>query len=88
MKKVHRFFDLSISDKKMAMVMYAILRTKANLVNSYSPSLYQNTRKQSSGFLVQVVILIQEDKISLFEELSEVKTQTSIEFQGKISVNS
>ena len=88
MKKVHRFFELPISDKKMAKVMYAILRTKANLVNSYSHSLYQYTRKQSTGFMVQVVILIDENKINLFEELAEVKTQTSQEFQGKISVNS
>lgn len=67
--------------------MYALLRTRSKLVNSYSHSIDQYTRKQSSGFLVDVVVEVDEQKIKLFEELAEVKLQTSEEFQGKMVLN-
>ena len=81
------FFNLPISDKKMSKVMYALLRTRSKLVNSYSHSISQYTRKQSSGFLVQVLVEVEEPKIKLFEELAEVTLQTSEEFQGKMHLN-
>jgi hypothetical protein len=81
------FFKLPISDKKMAKVMYAILRTQSKLVNSFSHSINDYTRKQSSGFLVDVVVEVEEDKVKLFEELAEVKLQTSKEFQGEMQIN-
>jgi hypothetical protein len=81
------FFKLAISDKKMSKVMYALFKTQSKLVNSYSHSIYEYDRKQSSGFLVDVVVEVEEDKIKLFEELAEVKLQTSQEFQGKIKLN-
>lgn len=67
--------------------MYALLRTQSKLVNSYSHSITQYDRKQSSGFLVDVVVEVEEHKIKQFEELAEVKLQTSEEFQGKMVVN-
>ena len=84
---MYGFFKLPISDKKMAKVMYAILRTQSKLVNSFSHSINDYTRKQSSGFLVDVVIEIDVDKIKLFEELTEIKLQTSKEFQGEMQIN-
>ena len=81
---MYGYFKLPISDKKMAKVMYSILLTQSKLVNSHHPSLTEYTRKQSSGFLVDVVIQIDDDKVKLFEELSEIKLKTSNEFQGKI----
>lgn len=67
--------------------MYALLRTRSRLVNSYSRSIDQYDRKQSSGFLVDVVVEVDEHKIKEFEELAEVKLQTSEEFQGKMTLN-
>jgi hypothetical protein len=85
---MYRFFKLPISDKKMAKVMYALLRTNSKMINSYSYSIDKYTRKQSSGFLVDVVIEIDVLKIELFEELTDIKLMTSDEFQGKMIVNS
>ena len=81
------FCKLPISDKKMAKVMYAILRTQSKLVNSHSLGITRYTRKQSTGFIVDVVVEVDEDKIKLFEELAEVKLKTSKEFQGEMQVN-
>jgi len=84
---MYGFFKLSISDKKMAKVMYALLRTRSKLLNSYSYDIDQYNRKQASGFLVDVVVEVDEQNIKLFEELAEVKLQTSEKFQGKLIVN-
>lgn len=67
--------------------MYALLRTNSKLINSYSFSINQYTRKQSRGFLVEVVVDVEDEKVKLFEELSGVKLQTSEEFQGKMTLN-
>jgi hypothetical protein len=45
------------------------------------------TRKQNSGNMVSVVILIDENKITTFEELAGVTLQTSDDFQGKMTLN-
>jgi hypothetical protein len=37
--------------------------------------------------MVSVVILIDEDKITTFEELAGVTLQTSDDFQGKMTLN-
>lgn len=84
---MYGFFKLPISDKKMSKVMYALLRTQSKLVRSYNHSINQYDRKQSSGFLVDVVVEVDEHKIKIFEELAEVKLQTSEKFQGKMVVN-
>lgn len=84
---MYGFFKLSISDKKMAKVMYALLRTQSKLVNSYSHSLSDYDRKQSSGFLVDVVVEVDEHKVKKFEQFAEVTLQTSEEFQGKLIIN-
>lgn len=85
---MYGFFKLPISDKKMSKVMYALLRTQSKLVNSFNHSINQYNRKQSSGFLVDIVIEIDKDKVDLFEGLAEVKLQTSEEFQGRMTLNS
>ncbi len=84
---VFRCFEISISDKKMAKVMYAILKTRTKLVNSFSHSISKCTRQQSGGFIVDVIIEIDEDNIDVFEELAEVKLKTNEEFQGIIKVS-
>lgn len=84
---MYGFFKLPISDKKMSKTMYALLKTQSKLVNSYSHSINQYDRKQSSGFLVDVVVEVDKHKIKQFEELAEVKLKTSDEFQGRMSVN-
>lgn len=67
--------------------MYALLMTRSKLVNSYSNSIHKYSRKQSSGFLVDVVIEIDTDQIDFFENLSGIKLKTSEEFQGTQKVN-
>lgn len=84
---MYGYFKLPISDKKMAKVMYALLCTRTKLINSYNHSISQYDRRRSSGFLVDIVIEIDEQKIKEFEELAEVKLQTSEEFQGKVVLN-
>ena len=84
---MYRFFKIKITDKNMSKVMYAILRTKSKLVNSVSIDIHNYTRRHSKGFSVDIVIDIDEKEINLFEELAEVKLQTSEEFKGKIQIN-
>jgi len=85
--KIHGYLKTTISDKKMAKLMYAILITKSKLVNSQSARLEQFTRKQNAGNSVDVVVEVESDKVKVFEELAEVKLQTSEEFQGKMVIN-
>ena len=79
------FFDMTISDSKMSKIMYALIKTDSKLVSSFSPSIKGYTRKQSSGFSVQMVIEIKQENLDLFEELAEVKLKSSDEFQGKLT---
>ncbi len=84
---VYQYTKISVSDKKMSNFLYAIFMTNATLQSYHHLGLEKYTRKQNSGNMVNVVILIDEDKITTFEELSGVKLQTSDDFQGKITVN-
>lgn len=86
-ERVYRFFKLAIADKRMAKVMYAILKTRSKIIDSYNHSLYQYNRKQATGFIVDIVIEINEDKIDEFEDLTGITLQTSQEFQGKLILN-
>lgn len=63
----------SISDRKMAKVMYAVFYTDAEIINSFNPDLRKYSRKQSSGFDVEVAIKIYEGRVSEFEKLAGVK---------------
>lgn len=85
--KVYRFTKISISDKKMSNFLYAILITKSKLHSHHHLGLEQYTRKQNSGSMVNVVILIDENKITTFEELAGVTLQTSDDFQGTMKLN-
>ena len=85
--KVYRFTKISISDKKMGNFLYAIFMTGAELKTYSHLGLEKYTRKQNSGKMVNVVILIDENKITTFEELSGVTLQTSDDFQGRMKLN-
>ena len=84
---VYRFTKISISEKKMSNFLYAIFMTNATLQSYHHLGLEQYTRKQNSGSIVNVVILIDENKITTFEELAGVTVQTSDEFQGTMKLN-
>jgi hypothetical protein len=84
---VYRFTKISVSDKKMSNFLYAIFITKSELHSFSHLGLEKYTRKQNSGNMVDVVIGIMEDKISEFEELADVKLQTSKNFQGEMRIN-
>ena len=84
---VHRFTKISISDKKMSNFLYAIFMTESKLHSYHHLGLQEYTRKQNSGNMVSVAILIDENKITTFEELAGVALQTSEEFQGKMTLN-
>ena len=84
---VYRFTKISVSDKKMSNLLYAIFMTNAKLHSYHHLGLEKYTRKQNSGNMVSVVILIDEDKITKFEELAGVTLQTSDDFQGRMILN-
>jgi hypothetical protein len=84
---VYRYAKISVSDKKMSNFLYAIFMTGSKLQSYNHLGLEKYTRKQNSGNMVSVVILIDEDKITRFEELAGVTLQTSEEFQGKMTIN-
>lgn len=84
---VCRFTRISVSDKKMSNFLYAIFMTDADLKSYSHLGLEKYTRKENSGNMVNVVILIDENKITTFEDLAGVKLQTSDDFQGKMIVN-
>jgi len=86
-KLVYRLTSISISDKNMSNMLYAIFMTKSVLHSSFHLGLQQYTRKQNSGNTVDVVIGIDEDKIADFEELAGVKLQISHDFQGTMKLN-
>lgn len=79
------FFKVKLTDKQMSDVMYAILLTKAKLLNSYGVSIYKFNRKQNRGCSIDVVVEV--ENVALFEELSGVKLQTSDEFQGELRLS-
>ena len=83
----YRFTKISISDKKMSNFLYAIFMTNATLQSYHHLGLDQYTRKQNSGNMVNVVIGIKESMIDKFEELADVKLQTSDDFQGRMTLN-
>ena len=84
---VYRFTKISVSDKKMSNMLYAIFITKSKLHSYNHLGLEQYTRKQNSGNMVDVVIGIKEDKIAEFEELAGVTLLTSHDFQGTMKLN-
>lgn len=81
---MYGFFKLSISDKSMSKVMYALLMTKGRLVNSHHLGLEKYTRSQNARHCVDVVVELKEEEIERFEKLSEIKLKTSKEFQGEM----
>ena len=85
--KITKSSQNSISDKKMSNFLYAIFMTDSKLQSYNHLNLEQYTRKQNSGNMVNVVVLIDEDKITTFEELAGVTLQTSDDFQGKMTLN-
>ena len=84
---VYRFTKISVSDKKMSNFLYAIFMTNSKLHSHHHLGLEKYTRKQNSGSMINVVILIDENKITTFEELADVSLHTSHEFQGTLTVN-
>jgi hypothetical protein len=84
---VYRYTKISVSDKKMSNFLYAIFMTGSKLHSYNHLGLEKYTRKQNSGNMVSVVILIDEDKITTFEELAGVTLQTSDNFQGRMTLN-
>jgi hypothetical protein len=84
---VYRYTKISVSDKKMSNFLYAIFMTGSKLESYNHLNLERFTRKQNSGNMVSVVILIDEDKITTFEELAGVTLQTSDDFQGRMTLN-
>jgi hypothetical protein len=84
---VYRYTKISVSDKKMSNFLYAIFMTGSKLESYNHLNLERFTRKQNSGNMVSVVILIDEDKITTFEELAGVTLQTSDDFQGRMKLS-
>lgn len=84
---VHKYVSIPISDKKMSKFLYAIFMVKGEISLIDHLGLERYDRKQNSGNMVSVVIKLKESKVTVFEELAEVKLQTSDEFQGRMTIN-
>ena len=84
---VYRYVKIPVSDKKMSNFLYAIFMTESKLHSYHHFGLQEYTRKQNSGNMVTVVVLIDEDKITTFEELAGVTLQTPDDFQGTMTLN-
>ncbi len=87
LEMVYRYAKISVSDKKMSNFLYAIFMTGSKLQSYNHLGLEKYTRKQNSGNMVSVAILIDENKITTFEELAGVTLQTSDDFQGRMTLN-
>ena len=71
----------------MSKFLYALFMVKGEITSTQHLGLEKYTRKQNSGHMVNVVIKLEESKVDKFEELAEVKLQTSDEFQGIMRLN-
>ena len=60
----YRYTKISVSDKKMSNFLYAIFMTDSKLESYNHLNLERFTRKQNSGNMVSVAILIDENKIT------------------------
>lgn len=87
MKDIAGFLKISISDKAMSKLMYAVLITKSKIVNVHHLGIDQYSRKQNSGHCVDVVIQLDPAKLDDFQKLSGFALKTSKEFQGEMKVN-
>lgn len=81
------YAKVSITENQMSKVMYALLITNSNLVNSHHLGLEKYTRGQNSGAKVDCVFEIEKSKQGTFERLSGLILKTSDEFQGKMKLN-
>jgi hypothetical protein len=67
--------------------MYALMYTQAKLLHSSSLGLQEYTRKQVSGFVVNIIIELEKEKWPLFKELTSFELQTDEEFKGTLKLN-
>ena len=81
------FLKVSVSDKKLSNLLYAIFITKSKLHSFHHLGLEKYTRKQNSGNNIDVIIGIKKENIPLFEELTGFKLKTSEQFQGVMRLN-
>ena len=80
------YFSITISNKNLSDLMYAILITNSKLVSTFHLGLERYSRKQNSGNKVDFVVGFQPEKQLIFEELAGVKLKSSEEFQGEMNV--
>lgn len=74
MDKVIRRFQSTISDKKMSLIMFAIIKTHSKLLDTFTIN-RNNTRELQSGNFVEYLIKIDENKIEDFENIVNVKLE-------------
>ena len=86
MNRVYKFLRFTVSDKQLSNIMYAILATNSRLTSSIS-DLGKYDRKQVRGFNVEIVILIEPEKVSQFEQITGIELKSSKEHQGEIHLN-
>ena len=70
-QRVHKVASSSISDKKMGTIMFAIIATNANLLDTYT----LNRDKVKSGNFVKYLLSIPDSQIAKFEELTKIKLE-------------
>ena len=72
---------ISVSDKKMSYFLYAVIMTQSAITTTCGCGIYEYTRKQNGGNIVDVKIHIHPSQIQLFETLSGVVLNNPIQVQ-------
>lgn len=78
---VYKDCKVSISDKKMSGLLYAVIMTQSAIANTWGCGIYEYNRKQNSGNMVDVKIHIHPTQIELFETLSGIVLNNPIQVQ-------
>jgi len=78
---VYKDCKVSISDKKLSGLLYAVIMTQSAITTTWGCGIYEYNRKQNSGNMVDVKIHIHPSQIQLFETLSGVVLNNPIQVQ-------
>lgn len=73
--KVFRQFKIGMGKGKMADVLYAVIMCSAKITSTFGIGIYQYSRLQNCYNTVDIMIEIDESKISKFESLASLRLE-------------
>lgn len=74
-QKVFKQFRTNMSTRKMASILYAVIMTKARISSTFGVGIYQYSRDQNTYNGVDIMIEVDEQELTKFEELANVKLE-------------